>query len=899
MCRKVSGYLRGLCTAFFLIFIIGCYDGNTIPVELYADSRAVLNGGETLLLEAKSAVPAEGTVYTWRINGEDSGETGSSLLFSKNPIFSESFRVEVEVIRGDRAGRDEMIIEVKQSGGPRVSILEGSQVTLHGETAHFTASVISAAGEFAELQWSLDGEPVEERGAMFSVALAPQSDQIFNIEVKARDSSGTTSDSVALKVLGPQSVEPAVVVSRDSWNAFYGYPLQLSAAGVHPLGRELYWEWFIDQQSVAAGIDLQSISHLFTPAAESLHRLKVRVSSGDQVAEAESVIVAHPEGTPALTIVPGDRQLGYRDLEEGSSLVYTALVPPELASQVVWFLDGQELGHGEQISLAGLPRQPLSYRIEAGLDWNGILAGDEVYLSVVESPLAEVVHDGRSGTFVVEQNLGAEGKDLYLLFTNTGSTESRTAPQIRSFSQVLPSTAASTVTAPAPVNPYAGVEEAEEVTRFNASPPNFYRNTGLQAHSRSIAPAAQIGDRLTFMDYRGQPVPATLRSTSESVGVADGSTRRVDIWVEDASWESGGSKPYLINQTMSNKMQELFLKSGSSNDIYDWMTAITGSEWGAHDYTNLIPADGTISILLCDINNDSSVTGGVIGYFSSANNYLQSSVSFSNEKLMFCIDSVLYAKDEGGSWEWTDRWPAMLISTLAHEFQHMIHFYRKRVLAGNPMGSETWLDELCSLASEDLLADKLGIASPASGRLNGFVSAPETPVTRWLTGFNVLDSYATAYSFGTYLIRNFGGPRLLYNIVNNSETGFLAVEEALFATGFAVPFERALQSWGAANILSSVSQDYSDYSINRAGGFHYEFNGVSWFLENQDLFDYYFWNNETGTIGVGPKVVSDPLKMRRIEGHANEIFLAGKNLKGKQQWEVTLPPGVELTVVVK
>ena len=127
-----------------------------------------------------------------------------------------------------------------------------------------------------------------------------------------------------------------------------------------------------------------------------------------------------------------------------------------------------------------------------------------------------------------------------------------------------------------------------------------------------------------------------------------------------------------------------FLLGGADNDIYDWVTGIFGAPWGSHSYSSsLIPGStDEITILLFDIdgNNFNLGSGYTAGYFWSKDNFLSGSSNFSNERLMFYIDAPVFGAPDGGTWDITDYYPSEQISTLAHEFQHMINFYQKTVL---------------------------------------------------------------------------------------------------------------------------------------------------------------------------------------------------------------------------
>ena len=179
-----------------------------------------------------------------------------------------------------------------------------------------------------------------------------------------------------------------------------------------------------------------------------------------------------------------------------------------------------------------------------------------------------------------------------------------------------------------------------------------------------------------------------------------------------------------MTREMADVLTERFLRPGSGNDIHDWVTAIYGEPWGPHLYEDLIPpeAAGEIHILLFDIQGDGAPEPGecrIVGFYWGLHNLLRNPevphTRISAERLIFFMDSVFMALPEGPTWEVTDRRPSIVISTLAHEYQHMIHFYQKPVL--RDARSETWLNEMASEVGEDLIADKLKVNGPAGWRM--------------------------------------------------------------------------------------------------------------------------------------------------------------------------------------
>jgi hypothetical protein len=291
-------------------------------------------------------------------------------------------------------------------------------------------------------------------------------------------------------------------------------------------------------------------------------------------------------------------------------------------------------------------------------------------------------------------------------------------------------------------------------------------------------------DTYTFFDYNGNTINAFFVATGTVS--SGGRTITVNVYA-DKPWYSEANAPASCTAILQK-----FIGSGNNDSIYEWVSNIFGAEWGTSLYSEQISDDKTISILMFDIDGDGyNGSNGVftVGYFYSRDNFKKTYYSFSNEKIMFSIDLPYMLKTASGeTWSPSSSYPNKIYGTLAHEFQHMIHYYQKSVVNGSY--SSTWLNEMCSVCTEDFIADKLGIEGPrgiidvnssgsqyiASGRLPLFNYRNDDSLTIW--GGNLAD-YSNVFGFGSYLARNFGGPDLFRKIVNTSKVDFDAIKESV------------------------------------------------------------------------------------------------------------------------
>jgi hypothetical protein len=544
-----------------------------------------------------------------------------------------------------------------------------------------------------------------------------------------------------------------------------------------------------------------------------------------------------------------------------------------------------------------------------------------------------VQHVPYSGSFKYTVDPGSTARDVYFVFTN---------PDLTQDSSIKPAVSGTAIAVdgkslPAPMQqPLYGRNSAprtaaQRLAELNRDP---FRALGLSREaSRSSSFLARRGtpscdtvnDSRVFNDL-GLNTPATCRYVSPTpIAVADGSTRTLNIWVADDCWVGTGTtgatspnKRHLVDSTMVAELANRFLKAGADNDIYDWDTAVVGAEWGPNDFGNLIPPNDEITILLSDISNDNSDNGGVVGYFSPANNFTSSSVPGSNERIMFVIDAVMYANPNdngysqvgGSGWAATDYWAEEVFSTLAHELQHMIQFYQKQVRY-DVADTASWINEMCSMIMEDLVADKLHVKGPrgvsdlaypngtagaagnSDGRLSMFNENSYFPLAQM--GTMALEDYSTAYAFGAWLARNYGGAKLLKRIVQRAETDETAVVKSVAEESGRTDesMTRLLEKWAAAVLLSdAASSGPAGYLYNTGGWMTSSSGGISYDLGSIDLFDYSPTLNVFTATGSVPSGVT-------FSSSSNVYYEAAAGLASARTWSITVPQGIVMSVVLE
>lgn len=532
----------------------------------------------------------------------------------------------------------------------------------------------------------------------------------------------------------------------------------------------------------------------------------------------------------------------------------------------------------------------------------------------------------------------AGGRDVYYLLTNVN-----TAASSNFGGSVLAGNVAGPVarkgppTDPKPVlKDYPGLVESG--WRALAAVRSAGSGRALSAATSPVPPVLNELATTTFIDAlwpedvgpsAANNHPSTLRKVVDGVG-----GRRLHIWVSDAAW-SDGYGPTIpsagltrgVTPTMVNQLADRFMHATEAR-IYDWVTDLYGEEWPLSGAPagfdgKLIDGGGQVHIFLANLNPGGTADEVLMGYFHSLNNVV--GYTGSNEKVLFALDASSLATPSGNDgWQITDYWPSEIVSTLAHEFQHMIHYNQKQVKHSTTTvqqpWTDTWINEMASLITEDLVADKLGVSGPrgvsgtdytvgtsgnTAGRLPLFnLYHDVVTLTGWGT-VDLLASYSNSYAFGAWLLRNHGGPQLFHDIVTGPETDYDAIVDAVNANNGADPdvtFASLVRDWGLATFLAESGNRVGlNYQSSGAGGaFDWTFGGQGYKVGSIDPWKYRIEYGD-GYILNGPWLATDGVlnSSTWVAAGATYYHWAGRQDAATVTTQLTLPPGVVLTVLVQ
>ena len=269
-------------------------------------------------------------------------------------------------------------------------------------------------------------------------------------------------------------------------------------------------------------------------------------------------------------------------------------------------------------------------------------------------------------------------------------------------------------------------------------------------------------------------------------------------------WEEKGeaANPEIIQNmaiTFDRTIRPRMLNALNSGEKFyddDGVTVVAGNPM---EYASwLVNGDEKLNILLLDIRDGYSGSGGyVAGYFSS-NDFLMNANSNKCAIIYVDINPGVPGSEQSNG-------------TLAHEMQHLMNYAIHA--AKRQYRMDTWIDEGLSTASEWIWSEK-----QSESRINWYNNDLYHGIEdgnnffMWNNWGNVLDDYATAYLFFQWLRLQSGGSTNIYRkIFNSPDNDYLAVTKAAFFHGIIASessWETLIRNWLAANYINAPAGLY-------------------------------------------------------------------------------------------
>ena len=313
----------------------------------------------------------------------------------------------------------------------------------------------------------------------------------------------------------------------------------------------------------------------------------------------------------------------------------------------------------------------------------------------------------------------------------------------------------------------------------------------LRALEDTIVPANDLPDLARRLEGK-ENIPLTVSSSPAALSLGE----QESFWVTNvdtnenfrisAELRSISEHVYFwVEEGVSAEEKEIQnLVSTFENKIYPANREFFGSEWSPG-----VDGDPHLYILYAN-----GLGRSLAGYFSSADEYSPLAHEFSNAHEMFLLNAD---RVQLGS-EFT-------YGVLAHEFQHMIHWYRDR-------NEETWLNEGFSELASFLNGYDGG------GFDSAYVRNPDIQLNDWPTNpSQTPPHYGSAFLFLTYFLDRFGD-QATKALVGEPENGMVSVDKVLTDLGErnpdnGEPFsgDDVFLDWTVATYINDESVDEGRY----------------------------------------------------------------------------------------
>jgi hypothetical protein len=297
------------------------------------------------------------------------------------------------------------------------------------------------------------------------------------------------------------------------------------------------------------------------------------------------------------------------------------------------------------------------------------------------------------------------------------------------------------------------------------------------------------------LKYNGQELPVVVNPTPPTYTLGDQET----FWISDDSGPT--PRQFQATATLEHITEHTYwwIEDGFTVDLddlrrsaetFETQTYPTNRDFFGSEWTPGVDNDVRLSIYLGNIP-------GVGGYYASLNEFSAEVNPYSNEREMFFINlNVLTPGSE------------FFDGVLAHEFQHMIHWWQDR-------NEATWVNE--------------GLSELAS-HLNGYnvdnayqlyLRQPDLQLTAWgHSSSQSLPYYGSSYLFMLYFLEQFG-EEMVKQVVAHPENSLTGFNQVLQNAGYAQTFDDVFADFIIANylndpMLAAGRWGYRDLSFRHA-----------------------------------------------------------------------------------
>ncbi len=272
-----------------------------------------------------------------------------------------------------------------------------------------------------------------------------------------------------------------------------------------------------------------------------------------------------------------------------------------------------------------------------------------------------------------------------------------------------------------------------------------------------------------FLTFERYDIETTLRIVGDNCYV----------FVEDSQWQLN------VTQEDVELMAHIFDESTDA----DPGKGVFQIETSAFGDPPDVDADPRIYIVLLDIQDGhvpGTSTNFVAGYFDFNNQ-----VPSRGREIVYLDSNPL------------DLEGRLAKATLAHEFQHLIHW-------AHDIDEDDWINEGLSGYAEDIC----GYADERYGAL--FPANPNNSLTFFSLPIATEADYDKTFLFVSYFAEHYGGLPTVRELVDTKENGILGIDRTLQKLALAAQFKDVFSDWTVANYLDDNGKyGYSGLDIDK------------------------------------------------------------------------------------
>ncbi len=301
--------------------------------------------------------------------------------------------------------------------------------------------------------------------------------------------------------------------------------------------------------------------------------------------------------------------------------------------------------------------------------------------------------------------------------------------------------------------------------QIRSLPASEMLRTHAPADPMAPPPDPNVGDSWLWYTWRlaGPPVAVQKLCTVRGEGT------HVYVVVEDSQWLSRVFQDDV--DAIVNAWDNASIGPYPAQGIYEIDTTHFGTA------PDQLDNDPKIYVLLYDFDISAD------GFFWVFDQYPDGTQPYaSNECEVLYINSS--DNDPGGSY---------LISVMAHEFEHMIHWLADA-------DEDAWVDEGMAELGMWLYGDPDPVIQ--------FPTAPDNDLTSWTGAFA---DYVKTYLWSLYFYEQFGGQPAVWDLLHEPANGVQGYENVLDGIGSPLNFIDVFANWTCANYLDNPVLDEGQY----------------------------------------------------------------------------------------